>query len=312
MQAALGQFLFLPLCIYMLIDSILSWNDLGLCPKPMNVWYIIFSSAMILLTIVSLLTNIILERIHPCIRRTLEVFMFLLAVFILTWIIVGYTWLIESWIEDTTSIPVRYKILFLGILIIFSLQYLPIIVISIIVLIKIVSWQKKQGKKKAMAKKLKKIQQKMYNSKFNFMKIQPELTIEFFQQPLQQREIEILQSEFTQKIEDPSFLPADSLCPVCFSEFLKDDQVMTVPVCKHQYHKDCILPWFKNQNNCPSCRSVIRVNMIKHYHGEFELPVETTNAVPNQDNGTDSTQNDIIELRINGIDVPIMERAEVA
>lgn len=237
--------------------------------------------------------------------------MFQLAVFIFVWIVVGYTWLIESWMQDSKSIPIRYKILFLGILIIFSQLYLPVIVISVIVLIKVLGWMKKERKKRVMSKKLSMVQQKMYNSKFNFMKFQPELTIEFFQQPLQEKETEILGDEFTQKIDDPSNLPHDDLCPICFNEFAKGDEIMSIPICKHQYHKDCILPWFKNQNNCPSCRSIIRVNMLKHYHGEFELPSENqANMEPAQEDATQNTQDNLVELRINGIDVPIIERAE--
>jgi len=47
---------------------------------------------------------------------------------------------------------------------------LPVIVISVIVLIKVLGWMKKERKKRVMSKKLSMVQQKMYNSKFNFMK----------------------------------------------------------------------------------------------------------------------------------------------
>jgi hypothetical protein len=50
MQATIGLFLLLPLCIYMLVDSILSWNDLVLAKKPLNLWYVCFSSGIIILT----------------------------------------------------------------------------------------------------------------------------------------------------------------------------------------------------------------------------------------------------------------------
>jgi len=51
--------------------------------------------------------------------------------------------------------------------------------------------------------------------------------------------------------------------------------------------------------------------MLKHYHGEFELPSENqANMEPAQEDATQNTQDNLVELRINGIDVPIIERAE--
>lgn len=68
----------------------------------------------------SLLTNLLATRLPTCLKRSLEGVQFILSVFTFVWIMFGYAWLIESWYYDSNAIPLRYKILFLGILIMFT------------------------------------------------------------------------------------------------------------------------------------------------------------------------------------------------
>ena len=44
-------------------------------------------------------------------------------------------------------------------------------------------------------------------------------------------------------------------CTVCITDFEKDDDVVVFNVCKHVYHKECILNWLKLNKTCPICRS---------------------------------------------------------
>jgi len=42
-------------------------------------------------------------------------------------------------------------------------------------------------------------------------------------------------------------------CSVCQCEFEVDEEAVKLP-CDHNFHSECILPWFKMNNSCPVCR----------------------------------------------------------
>jgi E3 ubiquitin-protein ligase RNF115/126 len=42
-------------------------------------------------------------------------------------------------------------------------------------------------------------------------------------------------------------------CSVCKDIFELSQNLLYLP-CKHVYHEDCILPWLKERNSCPTCR----------------------------------------------------------
>jgi hypothetical protein len=46
----------------------------------------------------------------------------------------------------------------------------------------------------------------------------------------------------------------EGMCMICFDEFNVEQTVLELP-CNHLYHKDCIVPYFKEHSNkCPTCR----------------------------------------------------------
>jgi hypothetical protein len=49
------------------------------------------------------------------------------------------------------------------------------------------------------------------------------------------------------------------LCLVCQDNYQIGDEALKLP-CQHLYHKDCLLPWLKTRNTCPTCR--------------YELPID--------------------------------------
>jgi E3 ubiquitin-protein ligase RNF115/126 len=48
-------------------------------------------------------------------------------------------------------------------------------------------------------------------------------------------------------------------CSVCKDEFEISQTILNLP-CKHCFHDECIYPWLKERNSCPTCR--------------FELPTD--------------------------------------
>ena len=45
-------------------------------------------------------------------------------------------------------------------------------------------------------------------------------------------------------------------CPVCQEAFVVGAAVLRMP-CQHAFHRDCLLPWLKQQSTCPTCRTAI-------------------------------------------------------
>jgi E3 ubiquitin-protein ligase BIG BROTHER-like protein len=43
-------------------------------------------------------------------------------------------------------------------------------------------------------------------------------------------------------------------CNICLSDYESDDHVLTLPVCGHLYHQDCITKWLKINKVCPVCK----------------------------------------------------------
>jgi hypothetical protein len=45
----------------------------------------------------------------------------------------------------------------------------------------------------------------------------------------------------------------DHSCSVCKDDFEVSQRLVYLP-CKHIFHEECILPWLKERNSCPTCR----------------------------------------------------------
>ena len=48
----------------------------------------------------------------------------------------------------------------------------------------------------------------------------------------------------------------EAKCTICLTSFTLDETVWQLP-CQHCYHSDCIVPWVKYYNSCPTCRAVV-------------------------------------------------------
>lgn len=45
-------------------------------------------------------------------------------------------------------------------------------------------------------------------------------------------------------------------CGICLEEYIEQDTLINLP-CGHEYHEQCILPWLRCHNTCPSCRQPV-------------------------------------------------------
>lgn len=63
-------------------------------------------------------------------------------------------------------------------------------------------------------------------------------------------------SENSRNPRDYSGEEDDKKCTVCLEDFEPKETVMLTP-CKHMFHEECIVPWFKTKGQCPVCRFVV-------------------------------------------------------
>lgn len=62
-----------------------------------------------------------------------------------------------------------------------------------------------------------------------------------------------------ENIENIKNLSSESTCSVCKDEYEIDQSLLQLP-CSHLFHDDCILPWLKERNSCPTCRFELKTD----------------------------------------------------
>lgn len=50
-------------------------------------------------------------------------------------------------------------------------------------------------------------------------------------------------------------LAPDILCSICLEDFKVGTKVVRIKECKHMYHEECILTWFREKKICPNCNA---------------------------------------------------------
>ena len=51
-------------------------------------------------------------------------------------------------------------------------------------------------------------------------------------------------------------------CPICYDKI--DDGLVTTS-CKHKFHSECLLKWYKQSKDCPYCREKLEIDYITQY-----------------------------------------------
>jgi hypothetical protein len=68
---------------------------------------------------------------------------------------------------------------------------------------------------------------------------------------------------------NPNDYSVDDVCPICITEFEKDQNIINLPCNKgHIFHEDCIGEWIRRDNTCPLCKAPITADSIQN--PEFE------------------------------------------
>jgi hypothetical protein len=293
----------------LLLDSILSWTLLADAPKPLNYWYLTFTILLLAQSSLCLCLRFCKNKIKNKCKRGYECFQFLGWLFIMAWLIPGYTWLITSWYYAEMTVPLRLKVEFLTLLVGFTCLFLPVLVISIYTLFRVILYLNGIRRKATMRLRLQDLHSKIYDSKFDFKEIENELSIEFYEFPLKRPEIELIQSEFSVVLSEDR--QKSDGCSICYSEFKQGDTLTTVPMCGHDFHFECIELWLRSQTTCPCCRGVIRKNLVEHYHGCVKIRHEKS---ARQIHRPDVDIINEISLRVNNskraINTQLVEAAE--
>jgi hypothetical protein len=110
---------------------------------------------------------------------------------------------------------------------------------------------------------------KIYDPKFPIAEYKHLLNYEFWGLAIRPDEIKFLVKHFSIPLGK-----ATDNCSICFEE----DPDLRIPHCCHQFHKDCLIPWWKRSSICPNDREYVRLAMVKHFHKGF-VPAEGTGGV---------------------------------
>ena len=70
-----------------------------------------------------------------------------------------------------------------------------------------------------------------------------------------------------QSQHDASHHPSsrESLCCICYLKFRDSSYVLTLPVCEHVFHFNCIMSWLQKNPSCPVCRH----DLLTHYRNVY-------------------------------------------
>jgi E3 ubiquitin-protein ligase DOA10 len=58
----------------------------------------------------------------------------------------------------------------------------------------------------------------------------------------------------------------DEKCSVCLApnDDLDGSEIYLTLPCKHDFHKECILPWLDRTNSCPLCRTEMKTDDVEY------------------------------------------------
>ena len=173
-------------------------------------------------------------------------------------LILFYILIITKWSQIETWYKVFWFIVMAPINLVVLLQMIYGIIFIVIIIVENIKRKRRDSQNKIR----KNIYSHIYNKRFAINKVKDLLTYEFFGEKLEQSELNLLKNEFSTVTNDKES------CPICFEPFYKT-LVTSVPKCNHKYHYECQKQWAANKSICPVDRNYLRLNMVQHYHSDF-------------------------------------------
>lgn len=99
-----------------------------------------------------------------------------------------------------------------------------------------------------------------------------------------------VKKEYIESLPSPSKITEPCSCGICKDDISPDetlDDFVELP-CKHVFHRECVMPWFKKAHTCPICRAPLP------YEEYRELPSGETVAV----DSSSSTDVEAVEAEV--------------
>lgn len=91
------------------------------------------------------------------------------------------------------------------------------------------------------------------------------------EEPLDKYDIDLLENKYTKKIHRQLLNEMKALkhdtCSICISDYQINDVIIVLPICLHNYHKECALTWLEDHGTCPICRDGVKGQLLKEFHG---------------------------------------------
>jgi len=87
--------------------------------------------------------------------------------------------------------------------------------------------------------------------------------------PLSNRELSILQTNFTQKCATDYDKVTEEFkqnCGICIEQFKVGEEILKHPKCLHRFHPVCLKEWLRRKPSCPMCKLPSRSNMLLELH----------------------------------------------
>jgi hypothetical protein len=70
----------------------------------------------------------------------------------------------------------------------------------------------------------------------------------------------------------------DQECPICLTEFSAEDELVCLPCAgQHKAHWECLQPWLKSAQTCPTCRFVLPTSDTEAAQAEHQQSLQVAN-----------------------------------